>query len=162
MNIWKRIKQLSLGQLFRLTVVFVQRPLLIMPTIRATKRTMHICDTMYGRTHHKNGKANAFRHALWNILICQNSLKRTKNVQKSVFWAEKITLLYEKVTKNDILDQQMDLHNNKLGRQWFKENMFENEAKTIDFIQKCLRKSKKITKIEEIESFENTLIYISE
>ena len=162
MNIWKRIKQLSAGQLFRLALVFAARPLLIGPTLRATKRTMHICDTLYGGAHHKNGKPNAFRHALWNILICRNCRKRTKNDEKSANWTEKITVLYEKVTKNEILDQRMDLHNNDLGRKWFQENLFENEAEIVNFIQKRLENAQKVTKIEEIVNLEKTLIYISE
>ncbi|MEM7086688.1 MAG: hypothetical protein AAF489_10930 [Bacteroidota bacterium] len=162
MNIWKRIKQLSIGQLFKLGFVFAKRPLLIGPTLRATKRTMHICYTLYGGAHHKNGKANAFRHALWNILICQNCQKKTKNDKKSIIWTEKITILYEKVTKNEILDQHMDLHNNELGIKWFRANLFANEAEIISFIQKKLENAQKVAKIEEIENLENTLIYISE
>ena len=159
MNIWKRIKQLSVGQLLRLAWVFAGKPLLIGPTLRATKRTMHICDTLYGGAHHNNGKENAFRHALWNILICRNCRKRTQNDEKSAIWTEKITVLYEKVTKNDVLDEHMDLQNNRLGIKWFKENLFENEEEIIDFIQKKLENARKVTKIEETE---NTLIYISE
>lgn len=162
MNFWKRIKQLSVGQLFRLALLFASRPLLIGPTLRATKRTMQICDSLYGGAHHKNGKPNAFRHALWNILICQNCGKRVKNDEKSVFWAEKITILYEKVTKNEILDQQMDLHNNDLGRRWFLEHLFQNEAEMINFIQKQLENAQKVTKIDETAHLEKTLIYISE
>lgn len=162
MNLWKRIKQLSVGQLFRLAWVFASRPLLIGPTLRATKRTMHICDRLYGGAHHKNGKPNAFRHALWNILICQNCQRRTKNDEKSVIWTKKITVLYEKVTKNEILDQQMDLHNNDLGRKWFLEDSFQNEAEMIRFIQKKLENAQKVTKTEEIADLKNVLIYISE
>lgn len=162
MNIWKRIRQLSLGQLVKLALVFARKPLLISPTLKATKRTMSICDELYGGSHHKNGKENAFRHALWNILICASATKKTKNHQKSAVWAEKITVLYEKVTKNELLDQYMDLHNNELGRKWFLENSFENECKLIDFVQKRLENAKKVTKIEEISHFDDTLIYISD
>lgn len=162
MNIWKGIKQLSIGQLFRLAWLFAGRPLLIGPTLRATKRTIHICDTLYGRAHHKNGKANAFRHALWNILICRNCQKRTKSDKKSIIWTEKLTALYEKVAKNDVLDEQMDLHNNARGVVWFQENLFENEEEIINFIQKKLKSAQKVTKIEEIADLEDRLIYISE
>jgi hypothetical protein len=162
MNLWKRIRQLSIGQLFKLGYVFGSRPLLIRPTLRATKRTMQICDALYGGAHHKNGKENAFRHALWNILICQNCRKRAKSDEKSAFWTEKITVLYEKVTKNDLLDQQMDLQNNSLGIKWFLNHSFENEAEIVQFIRKQLENAQKVTKIEEIGNLEKTLIYISE
>jgi len=161
-NLWKRIRQLSIGQLFKLGLVIGSRPLLIRPTLSATKRTLQICDTLYGRAHHKNGKANAFRHALWNILICRNCRKRTKSDEKSAIWTEKLTLLFEKVTKNDLLDQHMDLQNNSLGIKWFLGKSFENETEVVRFIQKKLENAQKVTKIEEIGNIENTLIYISE
>ena len=91
MNLWKGIQRLSIKQLFRLTIVLLQRPLLIRPTWKATRQTMEICDSLYKGAHHKNGKANAFRHALWNILICQNIFKMSKNQEKSVIWAKKMT-----------------------------------------------------------------------
>lgn len=39
---------------------------------------MVICDDLFDRSHHKSNKANAFRHALWNILICQKNQKQRK------------------------------------------------------------------------------------
>ncbi len=95
--------------------MLLRRPLLVYPTWKATKQTLEICDSIYGKAHHKNGKANAFRHALWNVLICQKTLKITKNKDKSAFWAQKVTHLHEKLTKNEILDTAMDLHNNAVG-----------------------------------------------
>ena len=162
MTIWSRIQQLSPGQFIRLALAFAKRPLLIVPTLNATRQTMKICNRLYGRSHHKNGKENAFRHALWNMLICINTLKRTKNKQKSVFWAENITILYEKVTKNELFDQFMDLHNNELGRRWFLEDSFKNEEKLINFLQEKLKSAQKVTKIEKTGLIENCLIFISE
>ncbi|MDB4114171.1 hypothetical protein N9572_01455, partial [Flavobacteriaceae bacterium] len=75
MNLWARIKQLHLGQLIKLSLLFLSRPLYIIPTISATKKTLLICDTLYKQTHHKSNKANAFRHALWNVLICRKVMK---------------------------------------------------------------------------------------
>lgn len=162
MTIWSRIQQLSPGQLIRLALTFAKRPLLIGPTLSATRETMKICDRLYGRSHHKNGKENAFRHALWNMLICRNTLKRTKNEQKSIVWAKNITILYEKVTKNEVLDQFMDLHNNELGRRWFLDVSRENDEKVTTFLQKKLKSAQKVTKIDETGLIENCLIFISE
>ncbi len=84
MNIWRVVKGLNLYQLYRLAILAVQNPILVYPTIKVTRRTMSICDDMYGEAHHKNGKANAFRHALWNMLICNAANKIHKNEQKAV------------------------------------------------------------------------------
>ncbi|MEL6813097.1 MAG: hypothetical protein AAFP76_17380 [Bacteroidota bacterium] len=123
---------------------------------------MKICNTLFGGAHHKNGRPNAFRHALWNILIGQETLKRTKNTQKSALWTQKLTNLYEKVTKNEFLDQAMDLHNNEVGRIYFLELYDRKEKEIIDFLQKQLVNAKKLVKIEEIENNHTTLVYISE
>lgn len=72
---------------------------------------------------------------------------------------EKVTNLYEKVTKNDLLDTAMDLHNNEIGRMLF---LNENSSKLIVFIQKMFKNAQKITSIDEIEDFHSVLIYISE
>ncbi len=153
---------MSLGQLFRLSLLFISRPLLIVPTLQATKHTMKICDSLYGTTHHKSNKANAFRHALWNFLICQKTIKIVKNSAKSIIWTQKVTNLYEKVTKNEILDEIMDLHNNAIGRNVFLFKKEQNEAEIVDFLQEMLKNAKKITKINEIPTTENQLVYILE
>lgn len=162
MNIWKRIRQLSIGQLFKLSALFLKHPLLIIPTLKATKRAFEICDHLFKKEHHKRTKANAFRHALWNVLICKNSMKMTKNKQKSVFWAQKVTDLYEKVTQNSLLDEAMDVHNNAIGRLCFLNNMEETEAIFIEILQKLSKNAQKITKIEEIEQNRAILVYLEE
>ena len=123
---------------------------------------MEVCDSLYGKAHHKDGIENAFRHALWNVLICQKTLKITKNEEKSAFWARKVTNLHEKLAKNEVLETAMDLHNNAVGRIQFLEILDQNSAKTVDFIQKSLKNAKKVGEIEEIENYTNELVYITE
>lgn len=162
MNIWVRIKQLSIKQLLQLAFLFAQKPHYIAPTMRATKETMKICDRMFGSAHHKSTKSNAFRHALWNYLICQKVLKITKIDQKAVNWTEKVTKTYEKVTNNTILDEAMDLHNNEIGRSAFLANNALKIEEIIAFFTKMMAKAVKIEQIEQIDSVENQLVYIIE
>ncbi len=159
MNIWRRIWQMNFKQLVRLTFLFLKKPLLIIPTLNASKETLETCDFLFEKLHHNNGRENAFRHALWNVLICEKTLKFTKCAQKSIIWTEKVTNLYEKVTKNDLLDEAMDLHNNEIGRMLF---LNENLSEKLILMQKMLKNAKKVTNIDEIESFHGVLIYISE
>ena len=70
-------------------------------------------------------------------------MKYAKNKQKSVFWAQKVADLYEKVTQNEILDQEMDLHNNTIGRIFFLNHLEQKEAKIIDLLQKMSQKAQK-------------------
>lgn len=162
MNIWLRIRQLSLGQLLKLSFLFLSRPLLILPTLRATKRAMQICDERFGTAHHLSNQANAFRHALWNVLICQNTLKRTKNKQKSVFWTQKVGELYEKVTQNEPLDEAMDLHNNTIGRLFFLNNMNKNEAEIIRLLTIMTENGIKVSDVSEMKQWQHKLVYIEE
>ena len=162
MNIWKRISRLSLKQFLKLSLLFARNPLLIIPTLKATKEAMSICDDLFGRSHHLSNRANAFRHAIWNILISEKTLKHTKNAPQSVIWAEKFTNLYEKVTQNDPLDEAMDLHNNEIGRSVFLEKNGIKTQDLIDFMLKKMENAQKIATIEDIEHNKNELVYIEE
>ncbi len=123
---------------------------------------MQICDELYGKTHHKSNKANAFRHALWNVLICRNALSVTKNKQKSVFWAQKVGDLYEKVTQNEQLDEAMDLHNNTVGRISFLNLLDKNQEEIIDALTLKMKGGKKVNTIQEMKSWQNELVYLEE
>lgn len=162
MKIWARIKRLSLSGLFQFGWLFITHPLLISPTIKATKRTFELCNNLYGNEHHKSNKANAFRHVLWNVLLCQKTLKRTKNKKKSIIFTEKVTVLYEKATKNDILDEVMDLHNNKIGRLLFLTLFDLKEAEIIKKLQNLSDKAQKVNKIDDIRNHTDQLVFISD
>ena len=160
MNIWTRIKSLNINQLIQLSMLFLSRPFLIIPTIRASKRTMMVCHELFGNNHNKSNKANAFRHAFWNILICQKTLKKAKNKEKSIIWCKKVTDLYEKVTQNKNLDEAMDLHNNKIGRTYFLDIFDKKETEIIQLLKEKSQNAKKIAKIEEIEYYKHELVYL--
>ncbi len=161
MNIWGRIKKLSLQQLSKLAFLFIQNPLKVIPTLLATKHTIKLCDKLYGKAHHRSTKANAFRHAYWNIQICLKTLKTTKNDQKSIDFAKKLTDLYEKVTQNKALDEAMDLHNNKIGRDYFVQIKDKNEQEIIDFVQKLAENAQKVSILKEFKEID-TLVYLVE
>lgn len=52
-------------------------------------------------------KADGFRHAYWNILMCRRI---------SEDWARKLSTAHEYGSPNGLLDAQMDLNNNGIGR----------------------------------------------
>ncbi len=162
MSIWARIWQLNTGKLLKLSLLFFSRPLYVIPTIKATKKALLICDTLYKGSHHRSNKANAFRHALWNILICRNIMKYSKNKQKSVFWAQKVGDLYEKVTQNEFLDEAMDIHNNAIGRIFFLNNIEQNDGEMIDLLQKMTQNAQKTKTIEAMQCHQNKLVYLKE
>ncbi|MBQ4822055.1 hypothetical protein [Aquimarina sp. MMG016] len=162
MRIWSVLKKLSLQELFLLAVLMLRKPLLIFPTLKATKLTMSVCDNLYGKAHHANGKENAFRHALWNLLICQKVFKITKNVEKSIAWAQKVTDLHEKLAPNPPLEEAMDLHNNVLGRNYFISIQYVSEEETIAFLIKKIEEAQSVSTIGEIDKHKNVLVYLLE
>lgn len=97
----------------------MSRPFWIIPTHRATVKTIFICDKLFGKKHHQHGPENAYRHALWNMLIARSCYRAQRSPQDLVDWAEKVTSLHEKLAPNEPLETAMDLHNNQVGRQWF-------------------------------------------
>jgi len=121
---------------------------------------MTLCNELYGKAHHNNGIENAFRHALWNALIGKKVFEISGNETKSVLWAKRVTDLHEKIAPNDELATTMDLHNNKVGRDYFKEVKNESEEKMVHFIREQLSYAKLISKINEIDSYGNELVYI--
>ncbi|MBT0607878.1 DUF6973 domain-containing protein [Aequorivita echinoideorum] len=160
-----RISELNFAKLWRLAAVGLQNPLMVWPTFKATKKTMEICDSLFGKEHHKNNSTNAFRHALWNILICKYTTARGRSLKpsrtnKSIAWAEKITSFHEKLMPNKPLEKAMDLHNNKMGRNYFKELKDASEEEVIDFLKVKMDEAQRVANVEEIESHRNKLVYI--
>ncbi len=158
------LKSLSFKQLFGLAPLFLKNPILFYPTLRATKYTYLISNREFGRAHHKNGPANAFRHALWNFLIAQESLKRNKNLGKSIEWAKTITDWHEEFSPNNPLAKAMDLHNNKIGRNLFINANKGTERLPMESAVKQLIKltlnSKMITEPSELQTHSDSLVHI--
>lgn len=159
MTIAARIKNFNLSQLFTLSKVFIQKPLYIIPTLNATRKTIRICDEHFGPDHHKNNSANAFRHALWNYLICEKCYKISGAVEKATNWSKKITDLHEKLAPNRELAKEMDLHNNHIGRQLFEKHLSE-KIEIIAVLTEKMKEAVKIKNTADIEKAEGKLIFI--
>lgn len=162
MTIVSLIKRLNVRQLFKLIGLGLQKPLYIIPTFVATKRTLAICDALYGGEHHFHGKANAFRHSLWNVLICQRVLRVSGDEAKSEYWAKRITDLHEKLAPNEPQEQAMDLHNNELGRIYFKKLKDATEVEIISFLELKIKNAKKVLEVSKLRDYSNDLVYIED
>lgn len=140
----------------------IRNPLYIIPTLLATKRTLEICESLYSSTHHKHGSANAFRHALWNLLISKKLYEATKNYEKSIRWAERITDLHEELAPNKPLEKAMDLHNNRLGRSYFGLLKTSSEAQIVIFLENRVLSAIKVNDLDYFPEGTMELVYISE
>lgn len=157
----KRLRKLSYKNFVVLVGVFISRPFLILPTYHATRKTIAICNEYFGKTHHGNTKSNAFRHALWNYLICANSYRSLNSIERAVAWSKKITHLHEDLAPNSEIAKAMDLHNNAIGRLFFAENIQFREDK-IEKLRRMAKNALKIYSFEDIKAAENELVYIED
>ncbi|MCL6266793.1 hypothetical protein M3P07_09890 [Flagellimonas sp. 2012CJ39-3] len=123
---------------------------------------MRISTALYGTAHHKNGIANAFRHALWNYLIAKECQNWNKNLDKVLAWTEKITNWHEAAFPNKELAKKMDLHNNQIGRLLFKDNSQRSEDEAVDTIAKMAADSILVDREAALDNHKNTLVHIIE
>lgn len=149
------------SELFSVLKIFIRRPRYIYPTYQATKKTLQICEELYPEKHHKNGKENAFRHALWNYLICKFCFSISNDIDTARNWSDKITQFHEKLAPNEELAKAMDLHNNRIG-----QFLFTNDSKTIPEIiglfQTAMNNAICIEKPDEITQVKEDLVFINE
>ena len=162
MAIWARIRNMSPGEVFQLFKVSIREPLFIIPTLKATRESLKISSELYGDEHHENNRTNAFRHALWNYLICEKCYKVSNSVEKSIEWSKKITDLHEELAPNKKRAKIMDLHNNMIGRRIFENFNSEENFDIIQVLTEEMRRAVKISTTEEIAGHKDRLVYIEE
>lgn len=142
---------------------FTRHPLLFGSALIATSTCMAICNAHFGDAHHRNNRANAFRHALWNMLLLRNALKYVQHSEKAYNWAETLTNWHEEANPNPPLAKAMDLHNNRIGRELFRQK-FENEVPHNDQLTQALLplldQAVKITSPGNAEDIKKHLVYI--
>lgn len=156
---WKRIKTLKFSGFISLFKLFFSKPLLLWPSLKATSETLRICDEKFGKKHRQNNSTNAFRHALWNYLICEGCHKKLGDMEKTLQFSEKLTGLHEKLAPNPTLEKAMDLHNNKIGR-WLFEKDAGLEKNIVPVLIKMMADSIKITKVEDLKQADHYLVFI--
>ncbi|MCV6630334.1 MAG: hypothetical protein OIF50_10830 [Flavobacteriaceae bacterium] len=139
--------------------VFLKQPWYFIPTFLATYHSVRLSDKHFGKAHHTNSPANAFRHALWNYLIAKKAYWWHRNPDDALAWAKKITDYHERMMPNEALAQAMDLHNNAVGREIFRADTHQN----TNIVSLLLEKSKHslwIASLEAIPEDRTTLVHI--
>lgn len=166
MKFWELINLLNFKQLKSLFLIFIKHPLFVYPTFKATSNSMYITQKEFPNIHGKNNKANAFRHALWNILLVVAYTKQKKNLKKSVQFANVITLWHEDFSPNKPIEKLMDLHNNAVGRMIASELIIKGELPiindVINFLHQKLTDSKQVSNIDEAQLYPKELIYLED
>lgn len=159
MAIGRRIAALKYRELVVLLKVFLRHPLYLLPTYKATNKTIAICNHLYKELHHEDNRANALRHALWNYMICKYCLPVSGTPEKAIVWSKEITDLHERLSPNEELAKKMDLHNNRIGRELF-INFFGKQEEVISTLQQMSRQALQVKTVAEIEAEKNKLVFI--
>lgn len=156
------LRNLNFHQLLMLGKLFLKNPRYAVPTLVATKHCMRIATREYGEKHHLDNKANAFRHALWNLLILRSCLKWNSNLEKAMQWSKTITDWHEEFSPNPAIEKAMDLHNNEIGRNLFLETKSLSEEELINFLKQKATKAKRIFNVEDCEHYKNEMVFIED
>lgn len=159
MLIWNRLKSLNFRQILRLSKFFITCPLYIIPTYRASRKTLRICNTKFGKEHHLDNKANAFRHALWNFILCEAYFEISKSVEKAIEQSKVITDLHEDLFPNSAPARLMDLHNNKVGRTLFNK---DNQLEIVNHLELMMEKAIKLATVPEVKNTDTYLVYLED
>lgn len=141
MGLWRFLRVLKAKQLWTLVKLGIANLLFVWPSLKATKKSIRIASENYGRAHHSNKPANAFRHALWNFLIARECLKWRRNEKSVLIWTKKITDLHEDLLPNEPLAKAMDLHNNAVGRNLIKMHRASSESELVLLLKSMTEKS---------------------
>lgn len=97
--------------------------------IDGTQKAVNLATQYTTEKHGKSGhrdKSDAFRHAIWNVLIAKYT---DGNKKDRVEWARKFTNAHESgspAPTDNSLDNLMDYHNNGVGRSYWNSNVSES------------------------------------
>lgn len=160
MPIWKIIKSLDFKQLCTLFQWFLKHPLFMFATAKATFSTVRIAQKEFPDIHDQHNKANAFRHALWNLLIAKESAKFSSDLEAILNWTKRITDWHEEFSPNKEMARLMDLHNNKIGRDKFLECKEKSKNQIVNLLKNELLNAVQIQYKTEFKNFENQFVYL--
>ncbi|WP_318311211.1 DUF6973 domain-containing protein [Flagellimonas crocea] len=162
MNLLAVAKRVDFKNILKGVFIGLSRPHFILPTIKATKDCIAISTKNYGKLHHKNGPANAFRHAFWNYLIAKRCFNWQRNDEAVLVWAKKVTDWHEDSFPNKQLAKTMDLHNNEVGRFIFVQNTEKSEQEIVELLKKMTLESIKIDENSTLSEYKNQMVHILE
>ncbi|MCX8522585.1 hypothetical protein OF897_01420 [Chryseobacterium formosus] len=163
--IFNTIRSMSLKKILKLLSAVLPHPLFSILSFYATVKAFSIAQNLYPKTASKNGEGNAFRHAFWCCLIMMYCSK-ISSAQKAYDFCKKITDLHEELFPNQPLETKMDLHNNKIGMDYFMallpgiHRQFFEKSFFIDELKKKTANAKILKNLDD--DFEGFLVYLDE
>ncbi len=131
-------------------------------TVYATYTTYRISQKEFPDIHGGHNKANAFRHALWNVIIAKYASRFSKNPSSVLDWTKLITDWHEEFSPNEALAKAMDLHNNQMGRYFYPALSNKKNLEIVHFLKGQLMNAVKVKEVSEIDSTSQQLMYLED
>ncbi len=145
--------------------IILSHPLFSILTFVATVKSYKLAKKYFPKSNSSSGIGNAFRHALWACLIMMYCCK-ISSPKKVAVWCKEITDLHEELFPNSPIEKTMDLHNNKVGINYFFEllpGIHRQFFETSFFVQALFEKTKTAKVLKKInEDYGNDLVYLEE
>lgn len=166
------------------------RPSLIDPISEAKERAVELTNDLIESEEEFHGmnasqdKADGFRHAMWNVLICKYVGESKSKISDCTEIADEFTTKHETGATQSIgltneqweLDKCMDLHNNAQGRKYFesvatviKVGLFKvnrvsapSEDIIVEAITENAKFANKINIPSDADEYPNNLVYIKD
>ena len=159
------IRSMSIKKIMRLLSLVLLHPIFSLLSFHATLQAYAIAQKKFPKTASTNGIGNAFRHALWCCFIMMYCCK-VSSPEKALAFCKHLTDLHEELFPNKPLETKMDLHNNKIGMDYFMEllpgihRQFFEKSFFIDGLEKKM-KDAKVLKNQD-DDFDGFLVYLEE
>lgn len=163
--VFNTLKSLSFPKLVKLLKLAVPHPLFAVMGFYATVKSFALAQKNFPKTSAASGIGNAFRHALWTALISMYCSK-ISSPEKALDFCKKMTDLHEELFPNEALEKKMDLHNNQVGMNLYREmlpGIHRQFFETAFFVDKLFEKTKTAKILTNLdEDFGNELVYLEE
>jgi len=159
------IRTLSFKKICRLLSLILSHPLFSLLSFHATVQAFTIAQKKFPETASNNGIGNSFRHALWCCFIIMYCSK-VSSPKKALKFCKRITDMHEELFPNKPLETKMDLHNNKIGMDYFMEilpgihRQFFEKSFFIDGLEKKMKDAKVLKNLDD--DFDGFLVYLNE
>lgn len=163
--VFNTLRSLSFKKLMKLFATVLPHPLFCILAFYATVKAFSIAEKLYPKTASKNGRGNAFRHSFWCCLIMMYCCK-ISSPEKALKFCKAITDLHEELFPNEPLETKMDLHNNKVGMDYFMEMLPGIHRQFFEksfFVEELQRKTAQAKLLKHInDDFDSYLVYLEE
>ena len=160
MLLWNIIKRVRFRQLKSVLVFLFKHPIFMVSTIIATFDVVRVSQKEFPNTHGFHNKANAFRHALWNIFIAKQCYLFSRKSHEVILWTKEFTDWHEDFSPNEALPRIMDLHNNCIGRELFLKTPKSTQNQWVILLKEQLEYAVQIVSVEDVENYPRQLVYL--